>query len=109
MPGWEAHEGFVRLCFLLSLESKCRLPIFKLWAEDQRGRVGYVGEKKNPKATTTKTPPQAFEYQNVFSSFQDYFLRKFGLFLINICTDLMPQTDRGQDSFAQGAIQNQAP
>lgn len=40
--GWEAYEGFVMLCFLLSLESKCRLPLFKLWAEDQRGRVGYV-------------------------------------------------------------------
>lgn len=51
--GWKAREGFVTLCFLLSLESKCRLPFFKLWAEDQRDRVGYTGIKK-------KIP---FEYQ----------------------------------------------
>lgn len=50
MQSWEAYEGFVTLWFLWSLQSKCRLPLFKLWAEDQRGSIGCVGIKWKKKS-----------------------------------------------------------
>lgn len=60
--GWKVCEGFVTLCFLLSLESKCRLPFFKPWAEDQRDRVGYIGIKKK----------SLLNIKNIFGSLQDF-------------------------------------
>lgn len=65
--GWEAYEGFVTLCFLLSLESKCSLPLCKLWAEDQKRQSWLHWNNFFLKKSL-------LNIKTIFSSFQDLFI-----------------------------------